>query len=77
MVYPKARALRLSLAKVWNLPKEEDLRETWPEWALNILDNQDDKMRCKSCFSGGELGTFEIIPSLVTGKPRFTILPVS
>jgi hypothetical protein len=50
MVCPKARALRLSLAKVWNLPKEEDLKETRPEWALNILTNQDDNMRCKILF---------------------------
>lgn len=50
MVCPKARALRLRMEKVWNLPKEEDLRETGPEWALNILANQDDSMRCKILF---------------------------
>jgi hypothetical protein len=48
MVCPKARALRLD--KVWNLPKEEDLTETGPESALNILANQDDSMRCQILF---------------------------
>jgi hypothetical protein len=47
---PKAAALRSELRKIWDLPKEEDLRYSGQDWVLNIPENQTEETRNKLLF---------------------------
>ena len=50
MTCTKAFALRQAMREMWTLPKEEDLRKSGDEWALNILNSQPKEMRSKLLF---------------------------
>jgi hypothetical protein len=46
----KARALRLGLADVWNLPHERELSYTGNDWVLILLDKLDKDKTNKMMF---------------------------
>lgn len=47
---PKARAFRMALKEVWNLPAEEILKYSGPDWFLILLDQLSSHMREQTIF---------------------------
>ena len=57
VLYPKARALRMVVRDVWNLPSEERFNYSGADWFLILLDQQNLTAREEIIFTFGELGT--------------------
>lgn len=49
---PTARALRMELRGLWNLPREEVFKCSWPEWLLIILLDRSKQVGHQNKFTG-------------------------
>ena len=48
--FPKAHAFRMALKQMWNLPTEEILKYSGPDWFLILLDQLNSHMREQTIF---------------------------